>query len=105
MHGHHDKIHIYILWSCQGHGQARVKSENNAYVQVLDRARTLVKPEDGGGAKGEASRGLVEALASLGQELRDREDLRLEVLRLEVRRGQQGTGFEAPGDPWTVAQE
>jgi hypothetical protein len=29
----------------------------------------------------------VEALASLGQELRDREDLRMELLRLEVRGG------------------
>jgi hypothetical protein len=29
----------------------------------------------------------VEALSSLGQELRDREDLRMELLRLEVRRG------------------
>jgi hypothetical protein len=48
---------------------------------VLERARTLVKPEDGGGARGEASRGLVETLASLGQELRDREDLRLELHR------------------------
>ncbi len=54
-------------------------------MQVLERARTLVKPEDGGGARGEASRGLVEALASLGQELRDREDLRMELLRLGVR--------------------
>ncbi len=40
-----------------------------------------MKPEDGGGARGEASRGLVETLASLGQELRDREDLRLELHR------------------------
>jgi hypothetical protein len=30
----------------------------------------------------------VEAMASLGQELRDREDLRMELLRLEVRGGQ-----------------
>jgi hypothetical protein len=72
-------------------------------VQVLERARTLVKPEDGGEARGEASRGLVEALASLGQELRDREDLRMELLRLEVRKGQQRTGG-GPSQPGTGAQ-
>jgi hypothetical protein len=31
----------------------------------------------------------VEALSSLEQELRDRKDLRMELLRLEVRRGHQ----------------
>ncbi len=34
-----------------------------------------------GGARGEASRGLVKALACLGQELRNREDLKLELDR------------------------
>jgi hypothetical protein len=49
-------------------------------VQVLERAKALVKVDDGGGG-GEASRGLVETLASLGEELRDREQLRLELNR------------------------
>jgi hypothetical protein len=40
----------------------------------------------------------MEALASLGQELRDREDLRMDLLRLEVRKGQQWTGG-GPGEP------
>ncbi len=41
----------------------------------------------------------MEALAYLGQELRDREDLRLELLRLEVRMRQQLTrgGPSLPG--------
>ncbi len=72
-------------------------------MQVLERARTLVKPEDGGGARGEASRGLVEALAGLGRELRDREDFRMELLRLEVRRGHQWT-VGGPSQPGTGAQ-
>ncbi len=45
----------------------------------------------------------MEALASLGQELRDREDLRMELLRLEVRMGQQRPGG-GPGLPGTGAQ-
>ncbi len=47
---------------------------------MLERAKALVKVDDGGGG-GEASRGLVETLASLGEELRDREQLRLELNR------------------------
>jgi hypothetical protein len=45
----------------------------------------------------------VEALACLGQELRDREDLRMELLRLEVRGGQQWTDG-GPGQPVAGAQ-
>jgi hypothetical protein len=45
----------------------------------------------------------VEALACLGQEHRDREDLRIELLRLEVGMGQQLTG-EGPIQPGTGAQ-
>jgi hypothetical protein len=51
------------------------------HLQVLERARGLVTPENKGGGSGEASKGLVEALASLGQELRDTEDLRQELHR------------------------
>jgi hypothetical protein len=50
-----------------------------------------------------ASSGLVEAPACLGQELRDREDLRMELLRLEVRRGQQRPGG-GPVQPGAGAQ-
>jgi hypothetical protein len=39
---------------------------------------------------------------SVGQELRDREDLRMNLLRLEVRMGQQWTGG-GPGQPGTGA--
>jgi hypothetical protein len=46
---------------------------------------------------------MVEALACQGQELGDIEDLRLELLRLEVRMGQQWTGG-GPGEPGTGAQ-
>ncbi len=45
----------------------------------------------------------MEALACPGQELRDREDLRMELLRLEVRKVQQLTGG-GPGLPGTGAQ-
>ncbi len=45
----------------------------------------------------------MEALASLGQELRDREELRMELLRLEVRLRQQLTGG-GPSQPETGAQ-
>ncbi len=45
----------------------------------------------------------MEARASLGQELRDWEDLRMELLRLEFRNGQQWTGG-GPGLPGAGAQ-
>ena len=60
------------------------------WVQVLEKTKALVRPEVGfgGGGADEASRGLVEALAGLGQELREREDLRQELLRYIHCRGQ-----------------
>ncbi len=45
----------------------------------------------------------MEAMACLGQELRDREDLRMDLLRLEVRKGQQWTDGGL-GEPGTGAQ-
>jgi hypothetical protein len=46
----------------------------------------------------------VEALASLGRELRDREDLRMELDRLEARKGQQRPGG-GPSQPGTGARD